>query len=1019
MNNLFSNTILRTPVYSLESYNAFLSLNEKDLITYLKEDFFFMYALYTASPSLYRALKSIDVFDEKSHHKVVLACYKYYVRMCTRCVPFGLFSGVSVIKHQRGSIDYISRGEKIKTHTRLDSDFYNLLHQFIREKVNFDLKLYPNTSLYRLGNTYRYIECGYNPGSGKRKYSLTQLESEIMLRKIIKFCNKGAGFDDILNLIVKEGYEEDEAKEYISSLMESQVLVDHLSVSSIGTSPEKKILNAFDETLHSEAFKFLSELHERILRIDTSDSNESFAETKKLEGILNDILPKNDQLYLHKEIYFEQQEHDFEKSELVKNALDHINWLGKRNNLSNPRISKFMEAYKNRYGDTVQKLTDVIDIETGIGYGKFLNVAASGDAIVEGLKNPVYNNTTSIDITEEDLFIISKIRNNPDAREIKITEKELTRFKEKSLKSKNKGATFSFMGRMYEDGQKHPYIYINRVHGNASSLIGRFTNGSKEIKSLAYEISMYENICYSGYTCVELDYIPESSMGNIVHREQFRDFRISLLGGVEQDFHIDDLLIYIENNSVVIETGKGQKILPFFSNAFNVNHSGNLPLFELLVDILNQFEATNTSYFDIKDYHTFFNHIPRISVHNTILHRESWWVTADSLQIFKESRFNEAAAREIQKKLKEAGVSLDFIIADGDNELVINCKSTIALEIFFNEIKNKKSLILYEWLPGSFQSVVKSSDGTLSYNNEFIFLKKNETKPTEKPLNSTFRKNTDIQGLMTPCSEWIYFKIIIGHKTADRFLIELYSVVKKLLKRNEIAKFFYIKYIENDFQLRIRFLITDRSRYHVVLDHFKQIINKYIRKKLVTKFSIDTYERELVRYHGAKIIDFETLFFHDSVLSIEMIRKGQSSGKPVWIYCLEYIYILLTQLLDDHVDIVQYLERMKRSYDKEFNADKFTTRSINLKYNQYKEDIYEIVLDHKFSLSLKNKHLITILSIMKELENHHDTELHFADIIHMHIMRVVKLDNKSYEYLIYSFILKAVKTKNSFLNNKN
>lgn len=1016
MNNLFSKSLLRTPIYSLQYYKNISDLDKKSLFEYLKKDEFFLYALYTSSPILYESFTIIQDFDEKLHSKILLSCYKYYTRMCTRCIPFGLFSGVNIINHEKtAGNSHLIRNNSIKTHTRLDSNYYHVLHESFSTFEKSEIRYYTNTSLYKLGKVFRYTEYESEKSSGKRKYILSQIESDAILNKIIKFCKKGAYYVDIVRLVADEGYEMEDSREYIDLLIESQIIVNNFSVSTIGETSEKFLLNEYKKNENSNEFKFLKCVNDMLSEIDHTDFQTSFSKTKELENLLlSRTTSKSDGLYFHKEVYFDSAEFNFEDSKLIRNAVEHAQLLGQKINPSNTRIAKFIETYSKRYGDTVRKLTDVVDIESGIGYGNFLNSGGIDDSsILSGLKNTTMPNS-SIELTDIDLFLISKIKNNIDSKSIDIEEKELQHFKEKNKNRNFEGATFSFMANIYENDEEKKYIYLNNIGGNATRLVGRFTNGNHDIKGLAHEIAAYEENYYSDYTCVELDYIPESSLGNVIHREQFRNYKMSFLAGTQQDISIDDLLIQISNNKVVLLTEKGEKILPFFSNAFNVSHPKNLPLFELLVDVLSQFEITNANFFDIKHYHTFFNHIPRITINNTILYRESWAIVIDNLDISKETVFTEKLATEIKAYLSKRNIPVHFVLADGDNELVINYKNAISLEIFFNELKKKKSMIIYEWLPNELNSVVKSQDGSSTYNNEFLFLKKNTINPLLMPITDIRKsKAYKVKSHLTPYSDWVYFKIDIGNKTVDNFLFGLYILVKKLLADKVIEKFFYIKYVEGSFQLRIRFLLKNKLNYIHLLNTVVPYIEKYINDKQVIKFSIETYEREVLRYYGKKVTNFETIFYHDSILSIEMIKKGKGNETPVWIYCLEYIYLLLTNVLSETELILKYVEMLKNSFDKEFNADKFTTKSINLKYDNYIKKIQDIVIHERFSFNVKDKNFINILEEIKEISKDDEDKIfiNLSNIIHMHIIRVVQNENRLYEYLIYSFLFKALKTK--------
>jgi thiopeptide-type bacteriocin biosynthesis protein len=57
-------------------------------------------------------------------------------------------------------------------------------------------------------------------------------------------------------------------------------------------------------------------------------------------------------------------------------------------------------------------------------------------------------------------------------------------------------------------------------------------------------------------------------------------------------------------------------------------------------------------------------------------------------------------------------------------------------------------------------------------------------------------------------SEWLYYKLYTGVKTADLILLEkLYSVILELKEKNLIIKWFFIRYKDTDEHLRIRFLL--------------------------------------------------------------------------------------------------------------------------------------------------------------------------------------------------------------------
>jgi thiopeptide-type bacteriocin biosynthesis protein len=87
-----------------------------------------------------------------------------------------------------------------------------------------------------------------------------------------------------------------------------------------------------------------------------------------------------------------------------------------------------------------------------------------------------------------------------------------------------------------------------------------------------------------------------------------------------------------------------------------------------------------------------------------------------------------------------------------------------------------------------------------------------------------------------PGSEWIYFKIYTGEKTADNILVKLITpILKKLQKEQQIEKWFFIRYSDPDFHLRIRLLIHDVHQIGEIICLFHQKLNKWNNDNLIWK----------------------------------------------------------------------------------------------------------------------------------------------------------------------------------------
>ena len=146
--------IVRTPVNSIDE-------NIDDLV--------FSEAIYISSCDLYDDLKKTnkqEIEGNLRYKKIKLSLHKYKIRASYRCTPFGLMAGVNTaLWRTKNDIKFDTNPKKqFYRKTRLDM---NVICEIVKEleKEHFIkpyLKFYPNTSIYLIGNNYRYVEYTYN-----------------------------------------------------------------------------------------------------------------------------------------------------------------------------------------------------------------------------------------------------------------------------------------------------------------------------------------------------------------------------------------------------------------------------------------------------------------------------------------------------------------------------------------------------------------------------------------------------------------------------------------------------------------------------------------------------------------------------------------------------------------------------------------------------------------------------------------------------------------------------------------
>lgn len=193
--------LLRMPVFSYS--NIMKGLGDKNdianLVTNDTNQSIFQEAIFLASSELYMEMqKWLSQASVVKKNKVSIALYKYLLRMATRSTPFGLFAGCSL-----GSLSSSPTNIRLAEMTtekiyRLDTECYSKLVDaisFLDESLLRETVFYPNTSIYNIGETYRYYE--YKIIDDKRSYYLSSFSKNEYIDTILSISRNGASFNKL------------------------------------------------------------------------------------------------------------------------------------------------------------------------------------------------------------------------------------------------------------------------------------------------------------------------------------------------------------------------------------------------------------------------------------------------------------------------------------------------------------------------------------------------------------------------------------------------------------------------------------------------------------------------------------------------------------------------------------------------------------------------------------------------------------------------------------------------------
>ena len=274
-----------------------------------------------------------------------------------------------------------------------------------------------------------------------------------------------------------------------------------------------------------------------------------------------------------------------------------------------------------------------------------------------------------------------------------------------------------------------------------------------------------------------------------------------------------------------------------------------------------------------------------------------------------------------------------------------------------------------------------------------------------------------VQQTFIPGSQWVYFKLYTGEKTADDILINVITpALKKLQKYNILEKWFFIRYSDPDFHLRIRLLIHNTQYVGETLFLLSQKLERWNNDHLLWKVQLDTYNRELERYGKHLIEEAESVFYADSECILSIIKKLNGNENHRWMIALKLINELLSDFGLNITEKQKLMENVSKSYKTEFGFNEFNSKQFNSKFRENKKTVESVLnntIQEKEFISLfqsikkRSKELAPIVERIKMKSNKEKgvNEL-LKSYLHMMLNRLFRSKNRMHELILYDFMFR-------------
>ena len=983
-------------------------------------------ALYLASPALTQELDKYEkgqIKDEKDKRKLRESLYKYHSRSCTRCTPFGLFAGIGTCEW--GDKTDITLADTRRRQTRLDMNYVCALGQFIAsiKEIRDYLLFYPNNSIYRIGKKVRYVEYKYI--KTRRCHDITEVDGSEYLDKVLDLATNGAQLKELAMCITGDDIGIDEAMEFVLSMVDAQILKSEIDPNVTGDYYFDILLRKLQQLKKNQLqeskdleylLNSLSLIDVHVKKLDSAFSNDVFAYKEIIELIKRLPVKFEENTLFQTDLYVNADGGTVNKR--IRHGLANaMSFLNKLNTI--PRetpLTKFAEEYYKRYEDAELPLLYVLDTESGIGYSN--NKGVDNNPLLEGLAFPmVPQNGHSIHYNYTAQLLHRKLQEAYRDKEYSVlfTDAELKHIPDPG--DKNIPATFTVGFSVCGEDDTAILNFAGRAC--AASVLGRFAGADDQILDISRQIVQHENKFFADKIIAEIVHLPESRTGNILTRPALREYEIPYLANafttIDKVIPLSDLFVSIRNRSQVVLRSKklNKEIIPRLTNAHNFSFNA-LPVYQFLCDLQMQ----NTKPFFSFSWGPFaqeYQFKPRAVYGNIILKEATWDLRKDDIKGLVDNGFDKERIRQFLEKWQ---MPATVLLADSDNTLMVEWYNELSFYTFINTIKKRPGFTLKEHLFNS--TAVKDITGK-AYENEFHAFVINEYVQKETASDKLPAAQTNIRRTFPIGTEWLYYKIYTGIKTADSVLSNhIKPLTEDMLKNGLIDKWFFIRYTDPDQHLRVRFHIPDMNNYGKVISKMSGSINALMDDRMVWKIQTDTYDREIERYGGAFLIeDCENYFCHDSVFVADLVNSIRDAENIRWIAGFRAVDELLNSFGFDIEAKKEFMDKLGKSFKRQNEHNKNMRVLLDKKFRALRKDI-EINFDREKDTEnglqeiwdLLNEKTRQTRAITKKINESKEYRLIdeqaydqlLSSLLHMMLNRLFKSQQQMHEWVIYDLL---------------
>ncbi len=279
--------------------------------------------------------------------------------------------------------------------------------------------------------------------------------------------------------------------------------------------------------------------------------------------------------------------------------------------------------------------------------------------------------------------------------------------------------------------------------------------------------------------------------------------------------------------------------------------------------------------------------------------------------------------------------------------------------------------------------------------------------------------------LYIPGSEWTYIKMYCGQSQADELISHyLAPVMRDFVNNAWIEKWFFIRYADPDFHIRIRCLSHNPTHSAAIYNALSIICKTALSDGFGWKVVSDSYDREVSRYGGLlSVVHCEKLFHLDTELIVDFIGSADAQI-PVskrWLFSVFCITTLLEAFNLNLDEKSKLINNLAESFRQEFNFGARQKVQLGAKYRSYRAPLDKLVFGRSMDAESTNQRiewqamihryqgeLVSVATKIKALADSGKLTASLnaiiCSLVHMHCNRMFIANQRSHEVVLYDFL---------------